>query len=128
MKNLLTLAALAAFALPATAATAQAVDGQKVFMQSCAMCHYPVDKPDDQPRMGPSLKNVFGRKAGTLPGFTRFSPAMKKYGKAWNDQTLDAFLIAPRTEVPGTMMGFAGIPDAAKRKALIAFLKKPAGK
>ncbi len=128
MKSLVTLAAFAAIALPASAASAQALDGQKIYMQSCAMCHYPVDKADDQPRMGPSLKNVMGRKAGSLAGYTRFSPAMKKYGKVWNEQTLDAFLAAPRTEVPGTMMGFAGINDAAKRKALIAFLKNPAGK
>jgi cytochrome c len=35
---------------------------------------------------------------------------------------LDAYLKNPRTAVPGTKMIFAGIANAAERKALIAYM------
>jgi cytochrome c len=40
----------------------------------------------------------------------------------WSADKLDAFLAKPRAVVPGTSMVFAGMPDAASRAALIAFL------
>ena len=51
------------------AAAADAAHGKVVF-QTCAACHS--DKPD---AIGPSLKGVYGRKAGSLEDF-RYSPAM----------------------------------------------------
>ena len=49
-------------------ATAGAVDFKK-----CATCHV---VETDTNKVGPSLKGVFGRKAGTHPDF-RYSPAMQ---------------------------------------------------
>lgn len=99
--------------------------GKMVFTQKCAVCHYDPGKPDVQPRMGPSLKGVVGRKAASAPGFARYSPAMKRSGKVWNKATLDAYLTAPAKVVPGTTMAFAGLPDAAKRAAIINYLTAP---
>jgi len=72
--------------------------------------------------VGPSLFGVVGRKAGTLAGYS-FSEANKNSGLTWDEATLDTYLTAPMKMVPGTRMTFPGVPDAAKRKAIIEFLK-----
>ncbi len=72
--------------------------------------------------VGPSLAGVFGRKAGSSPGFT-YSAALKASGKVWDEATLDTFLTSPMTAVPGTHMTYMGQSDPAKRKALIDYLK-----
>ena len=72
--------------------------------------------------IGPSLAGVYGRKAGAVAGF-QYSDAMKGSGLAWNAGNLDSFLANPTGKVPGTLMGFAGIKDAAQRKAVIDYLK-----
>jgi len=88
----------------------------------CAACHAP------QPgvaNVGPSLTGVFGRKAGTLADF-RYSPALKRSGITWTPETLDIFLADPQKAVPNNRMPYAGMPDAADRADLIAFLLKTA--
>jgi len=72
--------------------------------------------------VGPSLFGVFGKKAGSEPGYT-YSDGNKNSGLTWDEKTLDTYLTAPMKMVPGTKMTFAGEPDAAKRKAIIEFLK-----
>jgi len=77
-----------------------------------------------QRRAGPPLNGVVGRAAATSEEF-RYSPSMGKAaadGLVWTVETLDAYLAAPRDIVPGTTMGFAGIPKPEERKALIAYL------
>jgi cytochrome c len=113
------LAALAA-ALLLAAAGARAQDasaGAMSFLQ-CADCH----SPGASNGVGPGLKGVVGRKAGTQPDFS-YSPAMAKSGLTWDDKTLDAFLADPRTALPGTAMVFPGVEDAKDRADLIAYLK-----
>ena len=73
--------------------------------------------------VGPDHAGLYGRKAGSLPGYD-YSPAMKAFGQVWDDATLDRFLTNPRAVVPGTKMGFAGIPDPRDRQDLIAYLKE----
>ena len=48
---------------------------------------------------------------------------MKSSGLTWNAANLDAFLANPAGKVPGTLMGLAGIKDAAQRKAIVDYLK-----
>ena len=85
----------------------------------CAACHSVVA---GQNGVGPSLAGVFGRKAGSVPGFT-YSAAMKGSGKVWDETTLDTFLTSPMAAVPGTHMTYIGQSDPAKRKAVIDYLK-----
>ncbi|MGZ3173191.1 MAG: c-type cytochrome [Croceibacterium sp.] len=85
----------------------------------CAACH---STTPGKTIIGPSLAHVYGRKAGSLAGF-QYSDAMKGSGLTWASSNLDAFLTNPAGKVPGTLMGLAGIKDAAQRKAIIAYLK-----
>lgn len=106
-----------ALLVPAAASAAPADDGQKVFA-ACAMCH---GTTAGAKKMGPTLFGVVGRKAGAVPG-SNPSPALAKSGKTWTAAELDAFIASPRKALPGTRMPYGGLPDAAKRKALIAYL------
>jgi cytochrome c len=47
---------------------------------------------------------------------------MRAAGLIWDSVTLERFLAAPLTMLPGTTMGFAGISDDEERRNLIAFL------
>jgi cytochrome c len=94
--------------------------GKAVFAR-CAACH--TVEPGKN-RMGPSLANIIGQKAGDVPGFN-FSPAMKTSKIKWTPATLDKYLTNPRTFVPGNRMYFAGLPNAADRANVIAYLQKP---
>jgi len=101
-------------------------EGARVF-RSCAACH---TLESGEHRTGPSLAAVFGRQAGTAPGFTRYSPALKQADVVWDAATLDAWLADPEALIPGNRMTFPGIPDAAARADLIAYLEAatvPAG-
>src|SRR6056300_788057 len=72
--------------------------GEKVF-KKCKACHV-VDQ--EKNKTGPHLVNIFGRAAGSLESYTKYSTAMKESGIVWNDETLDAYLENPRKYVKGT--------------------------
>lgn len=72
---------------------------------------------------GPSLANLWSRKAGTAEGFPRYSEALKGADVVWNESSLDQWLSNPRKFIPGTSMTFQGIKDARERADLIAYLK-----
>jgi cytochrome c len=77
-------------------------------------------------RTGPRHCGLFGRRAGSIRGFD-YSKAMKRSNIIWTEKTLDRFLNNPIRMVPGTSMGFAGIPDRKERSDLIAYLKQANG-
>ncbi|HYV86999.1 MAG TPA: cytochrome c family protein [Candidatus Polarisedimenticolia bacterium] len=91
--------------------------GEQIYHR-CQGCH-----SIDRNRVGPMHKGLFGRTAGTAPGFN-YSDAMKNSGIVWSEQTLDQFLQGPRKMVPGTKMTYAGVPDPQERADLIAYLKQ----
>jgi cytochrome c len=117
-----TLAALALLALAAQASAAEGnpAQGQRVF-GACVACH---SLQPDQNMTGPSLADVWNRKAGGLESFSRYSPALKSANIVWNDKTLDEWINDPQHVVPGNQMTFAGIKDARQRANLLAFLKE----
>jgi cytochrome c len=73
-------------------------------------------------RTGPRHCGLFGRRAGSVPGFA-YSPAMAHSKIVWNEKTLDRFLANPTGVIPGTAMGYAGIEDSQERADLIAWLR-----
>jgi cytochrome c len=118
MLGALWLAMLVAGALAARAeGTGDPVRGEQIYRR-CQGCH-----SIDRNRIGPMHKGLFGRPAGSVPGFD-YSKAMKDSGIVWSAATLDLFLQGPRKMVPGTKMTFAGVPDAAERADLIAYLEQ----
>jgi len=125
MKTLMAFAVALAALGSGVPAVAQAADGKKLFTTRCAVCHWDPGKPGEQVRMGPSLAGIVGRKAGAHPKFTRYSKAMKAYGKPWTEANLGAYLENPRKAVPGTNMAFVGLKNPAERAAVVAYLKKP---
>lgn len=97
-----------------------AVRGERNF-RACAACH---SLERDRNMTGPSLADLWGRKAGTLPSFDRFSDALKASGLTWDDRTLDQWLTDPQHFVPGNEMPFAGIKEAPARADLLVYLKE----
>ncbi|MGH8686375.1 MAG: c-type cytochrome [Burkholderiales bacterium] len=95
------------------------MSGARAF-RACAACHA---MEPGRHLTGPSLAGVWGRKAGTAPGFLRFSPALKSSGIVWDEASLDAWLADPEKKVPGNYMLLRGIGDARLRANLIAYLK-----
>jgi cytochrome c len=112
------LASCYAFALVAHA-QGNAQRGAKAF-QTCAACH---SLEPGRHLTGPSLGKLFGRKAGTIQGFLRYSDALKRSGVVWDEKTLDAWLKDPDSFIPGHSMTFPGINDDAARRDLIAYLE-----
>lgn len=111
------------FAMIAAAAASAAGDakrGASVF-RACIACH---SLEPGMHRTGPSLAGLWGRAAGSLEGFTRYSDALKRSGIAWDERALDAWLRDPQAAVPGNYMVIQGLGDGRARADLIAFLRE----
>ncbi|MEK8004618.1 cytochrome C [Burkholderia contaminans] len=92
--------------------------------RECMACH---SFAPGRHMTGPSLANVWGRKAGTAAGFQRYSDALKRSGLVWDKEHLDAWLKDPAARVPGNAMDFPGIADARTRADLLAYLEAVSG-
>ena len=95
-----------------------AVKGQKLFKR-CKACHY-VDK--EKHKTGPHLVAVISRSAGSLDDY-KYSKPMKASGLVWDEETLAAYLKAPKKFVKGTKMAFAGLKKDRDVADIIAYLK-----
>ena len=84
----------------------------------CAACH----STDGSTSVGPSLKGVYGRKAGSLAGFP-YSRAMRTSRGAWDEKSLDTFIAEPQKAIPGNTMPFAGVSDPKQRAEIVDYLK-----
>jgi cytochrome c len=111
--------AFAVVALSAASGPALAADVAhgKIVFQTCAACHS--DKPD---AIGPSLRGVYGRKAGSLDNF-RYSNAMLRANFVWDEANLRAYLKDPQAKVRGNRMPFAGLSNPKDIDDVIAYLK-----
>lgn len=112
---------LAAGLLAAVAAHAagDAKRGADVFAEECGDCHSAVPGKD---KKGPTLTGVNGRPAGTVATFSGYSDAMKASGIVWSADKIDAYIAAPKKLVPGGKMKYDGLPDAARRAEVIAYV------
>lgn len=98
-------------------AAPDAVRGEQVYAR-CLGCHALASD-----RVGPRHCGLIGRRAASIIGFD-YSPAMQRSGIVWSEKSLNYFLTKPMNAVPGTSMTYDGVPMAADRIDLIAYLKK----
>ncbi len=93
--------------------------GQRLFLR-CASCH---DASGSAiAKMGPELKGVVGRPVASFPGYG-YSASLSALKFTWDESHLDAWLEKPTSIAPGTTMAFEGMPSAADRAAVVAFLR-----
>jgi cytochrome c len=94
-------------------------NGKTTFNAMCVVCH--AVQTAGGATQGPNLLGVLGRKAGTDPEFTMYSPALKGSKITWSKKTLDKFLLNPGVKVPGTAMPML-IADNKTRADVVAYL------
>lgn len=96
-------------------------NGERQFMRKCSICHALDTGPSR--KAGPSLHGIFGRRAGTLPGYA-YSATLDGSPIVWDETTIDAlFDQGPDHYIPGSKMPMQVISGAQDRADLIAFLK-----
>jgi cytochrome c len=105
--------------LPAAYQSADLDNGQAKFA-ICKTCHT-VAKGGGV-MTGPNLFGVFGRKAGTSPGFA-YSDGMKTLGITWDADKISQWIANPRALVSGTKMTYIGLENAKDRTDVVAYLK-----
>ena len=98
--------------------TADPVKGKKVF-KKCVACH---SLQEGKNKIGPSLYNLLGRKAGSVDGY-KYSKAMKNSDVVWDEKSLNKFLTKPRKFIKKTKMSFRGIKKKSLRDDIISYLK-----
>jgi len=111
-------AGLTLLALPAAAQSGDATRGAALFATHCSECH---SMKEGKNKKGPSLFATFGARAAQREGFA-YSDALKASQLVWNADTLSRYLTDPRATVPGGKMKYDGLPSAAERADLIAYL------
>jgi cytochrome c len=116
-------AAAGAAAAPPVAATpadpAVVERGRRIFASNCVACHT-LDR-DGAAAIGPNLWGVLGRPAGSAEGFS-YSVALRGSGIVWSTESINHFIEAPSTLVPGTIMASTPVSSAEDRAALLAYL------
>ena len=102
------------------AQNADVTSGQLLFNNVCRTCHS-IREGDN--RLGPHMRGIIGRKAGSLPNYS-YSSAMRGANFVWDEENLERFIANPDETVPGnTMKPYGGLASAESRVKLIAFLK-----
>jgi cytochrome c len=105
--------------LPVAYQTADLDNGQAKFAL-CQSCHTVAKGADAM--TGPNLWGVFGRKAGSAPGFT-YSDGLKASGIVWDAAGINKWITNPRAVVPGTKMTYLGMENPKDRIDVVAYLK-----
>ena len=94
--------------------------GEKIFVQ-CKACHQIGENAKNA--VGPVLNGLFGRKAGTIEGYS-YSPANKNSGITWDEATFREYIKDPKAKIPGTKMTFPGLKVPKQIDDVVAYLKQ----
>ena len=96
-------------------------NGERQFRRKCSICHNLAE--GGVRRAGPTLAGLFGRRAGSVPGYV-YSDTVANADIVWTEDTIDAlFDLGPEHYIPGTKMPMQRIANPQDRADLIAFLK-----
>ena len=93
----------------------------KMVFKKCAACHS-VSKSGSN-KIGPALWGVIGRKAGSFDNY-KYSKAMSGFGKIWDFEGMNTFLIKPKDYVKGTKMAYVGLKKEKDRASIILYLNE----
>ena len=93
--------------------------GKSLFRQMCAGCHNLYDSRS----VGPSLNDVFNRRAGIKKDYPLYSQTLKSGTFHWTRKKLFEYLENPENMVPDTNMYFDGIQDGYLRASIIDYLQ-----
>ena len=94
--------------------------GEKVY-KKCKACHS--IKQGGGNKIGPALWNVIFRPIGAITDY-KYSKALSSYGKEWNWEEMNGFLIKPSSWIKGNKMGFAGLKSEKDRASVILYLNQ----
>ena len=95
--------------------------GKDLFQKRCGGCH-----SLDADREGPRLRNVYGRKSGSIPSF-KYSDALKGAQVTWDQASLNKWLTSTEAVVPDNDMDFR-VPSGDERADIIEYLRVSSGR
>jgi cytochrome c len=98
-------------------AAADPAAGEKVFGK-CKSCH----AVDGKNKTGPHLNGVVDRMHGSVEGFAYSDAMLAKKDEPWTTEAIYSFIKNPKEYLPGTKMGFAGLPKPEDRANVVAYL------
>lgn len=102
-------------------ALGDAANGKVLFEKRCTGCH-----TLDKDKEGPRLRGVYGRKTGSVAGFS-YSDQLKAANLTWDEASLNKWLTNPDALVPDNDMAFR-VPNPEERADIIQFLRLSSGK
>jgi cytochrome c len=97
------------------------IRGKDLFENRCGGCH-----SLDADKEGPRLRNVYGRKAGSIASF-KYSDALRGAQFKWDQASLDRWLTSTESVVPDNDMDFH-VPKADERADIIEYLRVSSGR
>ena len=97
------------------------IDHGKMVFKKCAACHS-VSKGGSN-KIGPALWGIIGRKAGSISDY-KYSKAMSGFGKNWDFEAMNNFLLKPKDYIKGTKMAYNGLKKEKDRASVILFLNQ----
>lgn len=103
------------------AAGGDSMRGKDLFEKRCGGCH-----SLDTDKEGPRLRNVYGRKAGSISSF-KYSDALKGAQVTWDQASLDKWLTNTESVVPDNDMDFH-VAKADERADIIEYLRASSAK
>jgi cytochrome c len=103
------------------ASVATAEQGRQFFEKRCTGCH-----SLDADKEGPRLRGVYGRRAGSVPGFA-YSDALRSANFTWDADSLNRWLTSTESVVRDNNMDFS-VAKPEERAAIIQFLRESSGK
>jgi cytochrome c len=112
-----------AFAVPVTARAGSDVEAGARIFKLCVSCHSVTDQAR---KIGPTLNGVFGRRAGTVPGY-KYSAFMVMAGEAglmWDEAELAAYIADPKGRIPNNSMAFAGLKKPQDVANVVAYIRQ----